>query len=535
MSRSLDGADNSSLASDPRKGQEAVDECERRELESRADDRAPGGETSFVPGVKPHLRTRSGYRCTRRRATKSMIFARVSSRTGVTYFYGDFRRFKDVGGRFEALREEGEANATSDSSSAEQLYAARLTHYLHLRAASRSQLTMRLPAALQASSTGSIEEGAHPTEAIEMRLEEMIDIHLARKSASRAGRRPRTLRRDRDAFRHLQGFFGNCRLSEIIVERLDHYVARREREPGARRGTTVSMSCIRTELHSLSNMFRRAVSLGYASYNPVSRMMDKPRAPDREREVLTFAEVARLLDAARAEDVDARIAAAARDIDEAARLYGDARRSGIARALRVEARRLRSSIQRRPNGGLLYSWMEVLIATFVYTGGRISEVLGLLVSDIDFERKRVYFRANDYRVLKRDQHRREVELWPPLENQLIDYLAATGIRSGLLFPGKKGGMPSGFWKQLARCCRRAEFPETRRISPHTLRHTYATALLQTLVPVAAGQFAVRSSFEVAKRLGHRTSMLVDTIYGHLLREPSYMQTLSYESLRASPQ
>lgn len=57
------------------------------------------------------------------------------------------------------------------------------------------------------------------------------------------------------------------------------------------------------------------------------------------------------------------------------------------------------------------------------TGRRPSEVYGLEVRDIDFDRKRVHFRPNESRKrLKTAKSRRRVPLWLQLEAILREYL-----------------------------------------------------------------------------------------------------------------
>lgn len=60
---------------------------------------------------------------------------------------------------------------------------------------------------------------------------------------------------------------------------------------------------------------------------------------------------------------------------------------------------------------------------------------------------------------------------------------------------------------------------------------FATKLLQTLVRTDSGHLAIRSSFDVARRLGHRSSALVDSIYGHLVPNLQFRETVSYEESR----
>jgi integrase len=80
-----------------------------------------------------------------------------------------------------------------------------------------------------------------------------------------------------------------------------------------------------------------------------------------------------------------------------------------------------------------------LIATFLLTGGRTKEVLGLKVDDISFDRRTITFRPNEFRRLKTSTSHRTVPLWPQLEEVLREHLYGgdTPRVSGLLFPSNR--------------------------------------------------------------------------------------------------
>jgi len=67
---------------------------------------------------------------------------------------------------------------------------------------------------------------------------------------------------------------------------------------------------------------------------------------------------------------------------------------------------------RRPS--LACPFLYPLLATFLLTGGRRSEVLGLEVDDVSFDRQLITFRPNGWRRLKRRKSWRTVPLWPQL-------------------------------------------------------------------------------------------------------------------------
>lgn len=212
-------------------------------------------------------------------------------------------------------------------------------------------------------------------------------------------------------------------------------------------------------LHALSGVYRYAQELGFVplGYNPVSGLYRKPRAETKRQRTDEFFE-----------------------IDEAARFLDAARRLDV--------------------------YYE-LIATFLLTGARRSEVLGLLRGDIDFETGFVHFRPNEYRGLKRRWSERAVPLWPQLRGILEPYVQRLDASPGdLMFPGRADGMITDLRKPLREIAREANLPVPRLTK---FRHTYATARLQT----TDGGKQI-SLWTVAKELGHKSVGRVEDTYGH---------------------
>jgi len=148
-----------------------------------------------------------------------------------------------------------------------------------------------------------------------------------------------------------------------------------------------------------------------------------------------------------------------------------------------------------------------LVAAFLLTGGRRSEVFGLLVGDIDFDHRLVRIQPNAHRGLKRSWSERVVPLWPQLEEILRPYVAALDRGpDALLFPGLSGGMFTDLRKPLGVIADdlRIEVPRLTKF-----RHTYATARLQT-----TDNGKQISLWTVAKELGHKTVARVEDTYGH---------------------
>ena len=155
------------------------------------------------------------------------------------------------------------------------------------------------------------------------------------------------------------------------------------------------------------------------------------------------------------------------------------------------------------------------VATFLLTGGRTSEILGLEIDDVSFQRQTVTFRPNDWRRLKTLTSYRSVRLWPQLEAILRSYFANREREGGLgrlLFPSpvsRSESLITDFRKSLDAVAIRAGW-EKGEIRSKMFRHTYCSARLQTLdggAPV--------SPFTVGKELGHGGTSMVEKVYSHL--------------------
>jgi integrase len=152
-----------------------------------------------------------------------------------------------------------------------------------------------------------------------------------------------------------------------------------------------------------------------------------------------------------------------------------------------------------------------LVATFLLTGGRRSEVLGLALDDVSFDRKTVTFRPNQFRRLKTSTSHRTVRLWPQLEAILRPYVFEGDEPPGqLLFPSPKlsgEGLITDTRKALDAIADRVGLEEIRT---KAFRHTYCATRLQTV-----DRGAPVSEYTVAKEMGHGGTSLVRRVYGHL--------------------
>jgi len=233
----------------------------------------------------------------------------------------------------------------------------------------------------------------------------------------------------------------------------------------------LSGGTVRHHLNALSNLYARARAerVVPSGYDPVGDLQDKPVARRVEARWLEVPDAALLL--------------------EAARRYRPAPKGG------------------RPP----LPFAHELVATFLLTGGRESEVLGVEVADVSLDRGVVTFRPNAWRRLKTSTSHRSVPLWPQLRAILERHLAERPP-SRLLFPSYRTGteaMVTDFHKLLDAVAVRAGW-KPGEIRSKMFRHTYCAARLQTL-----DQGAPVSVYTVAKELGHGGETMVRRVYGHL--------------------
>jgi len=126
-----------------------------------------------------------------------------------------------------------------------------------------------------------------------------------------------------------------------------------------------------------------------------------------------------------------------------------------------------------PEGLRDAAMLEILYAT----GIRVSELIGLKLNDVNFELGFVV-------VYGKGSKERVVPIGDKAKDKLLLYLRDSrpallkGRESKALFVTRRGaGMTrQGFWKIIKAQARRAGV--TKEISPHTLRHSFATHLLE---------------------------------------------------------
>lgn len=323
-------------------------------------------------------------------------------------------------------------------------------------------------------------------------LAELARHHLLMKA--KAGRTSESHMFDLESrLRAAIAYFGSCRDPSTIVPG-----EVREWSESLENGGRRKPGTIRHYLNALSGLYGRAQEGLFVApnYNPVAALQEKPT--ERWNGEAKFFEV-----------------------EEA--------------ALLLEAARVVSSRDRANATPGLYP----ILSTFLLTGGRFSEVIGLQVEDISFDRGLVRFRPNEHRGLKTQTSIRTVPLWPQLRDVLQTWMFGgdSPRTNGLLFPSALGGMVRDLRKSLdtigGLCGMEKGEVRTRRF-----RHTYCSARLQTVQRILkpgsdpdskdAWDYVEVSRFQVQKEMGHGGAQLVDRIYGHAQRLPYCSEVVEYE-------
>jgi integrase/recombinase XerC len=136
--------------------------------------------------------------------------------------------------------------------------------------------------------------------------------------------------------------------------------------------------------------------------------------------------------------------------------------------------------------------LEVLYAS----GIRVSELTGLDLEHVDEE-------ARTLRVLGKGSKERIVPYNTHAARALAAWLAARGRAAGPLFPGVRGGRlnPRSVYSLVRGTARGVGI--TRTVGPHTLRHTFATHLLNAGADLRAVQeFLGHSRLSTTQRYTH---------------------------------
>ena len=149
---------------------------------------------------------------------------------------------------------------------------------------------------------------------------------------------------------------------------------------------------------------------------------------------------------------------------------------------------------------------HALLNTAYATGMRATEIVSLNISDIDL-------RANRIKCFGKGSKERVVPIYPAASNSISTYIRKgrksllKSTQSDAVFLNKRGQRVSrqGFWLILKRYARLNDLDHT--VTPHTLRHSFATHLLEGGAPIN----------HVQELLGH-ASIATTQVYTHLTTE-----------------
>ena len=265
-----------------------------------------------------------------------------------------------------------------------------------------------------------------------------------------------------------------------------------------------------SRLGAVRSFYRHARRSGWVDGDPWAAIAT-PRQGTRLPKVLEVGQVEQLLDATDVHATDAHHA-----------------QQSAAPAVPPGGERVRSGTRRDADAALLAVRDRAIVETAYAAGLRISELAGLHITDLDLRRGEV-------RVLGKGRKERVSLLGRPAMEALRIYLDGVRpvltARSGLpddgsVFLNARGGAMGvrGIRLRIDRLVRLAGLPEG--VSPHTLRHSFASHLLE-------GGADLRV---VQELLGH-TSLATTQVYTHVTpgRLRSAYVTAHPRSTRASVQ
>lgn len=309
-----------------------------------------------------------------------------------------------------------------------------------------------------------------------LRFGTVVDRWLARYEGLVAAgqRRERTLEAHRYLLdRHLLPRFATRRVSAITVEDVSELI-------GGMRAAGCSEKTTANAVATLRSLLRLALRHGWIADDPVARLErgERPRPEPRAQRVLGREEVARLL-------------------------------AGCADPYRP------------------------LVATALYTGMRISELLGLVWGDVDLEHGAIHVRAQLSRAHagapakrvapKTRAASRQIPLVPQLAGVLGAHRAgAAGAAAGdWVFPSRAGtplGHRNAQRRALAKAAARASLESSGQppLRFHDLRHTFASHLIVDLGLDVA---------QVSRIMGHASVAVTLNVYTHLFDDARHAHDL----------
>jgi integrase/recombinase XerC len=162
-----------------------------------------------------------------------------------------------------------------------------------------------------------------------------------------------------------------------------------------------------------------------------------------------------------------------------------------------------------PGEGLGPARARAILELFYATGIRCGELVGLDVDDVDMDTRMV-------RVLGKGRKERVVPFGRPAGEALrryADHRRATMPRSGALFVNKRGGRLTDRYVRYIVAERLLQMAASRRISPHALRHSFATHLLERGADLRAIQELLgHASLSTTQRYTHVNARHILDVY-----------------------
>jgi integrase/recombinase XerC len=162
-----------------------------------------------------------------------------------------------------------------------------------------------------------------------------------------------------------------------------------------------------------------------------------------------------------------------------------------------------------PGDGLGPARGRAILELFYATGIRCSELVGLNLADVDLPSRMV-------RVLGKGRKERVVPYGQPAATALRLYVALradTRPRSDALFVNKRGGRLTDRFVRLIVAARVRQLASVRRISPHGLRHSFATHLLERGADLRAIQELLgHASLSTTQRYTHVNARHILDVY-----------------------
>lgn len=144
-----------------------------------------------------------------------------------------------------------------------------------------------------------------------------------------------------------------------------------------------------------------------------------------------------------------------------------------------------------------------IILFILFTGVRVSELVNLRIEDVDLK-------SATTKVKGKGDKERIIPLTKELVNVLEDYLRTIKNNSDYIFPSRKGDKLSPLSVQLItrKICTKSGI--NKRITPHKLRHTFATLALEAGVnPITISELLGHSSLNTTMKYTHVTNRLTE--------------------------